>query len=70
MINEPCQMCFLSATYEGTVHDKSVADLAGSTRPHGSYLDQDMGFHFMGLELSGLGGILTRDTVESEAESR
>jgi hypothetical protein len=44
MINETCHICFLSATYEGKVHDKSVADLEGYTLPHGSCLYQDMGF--------------------------
>jgi DDE superfamily endonuclease len=37
-------MCFLSATYEGKAHDKSLADLEGYTFPPGSGLDQDMGF--------------------------
>lgn len=44
MINETCPICFLSATYEGKVHDKSVADLEGYTLPHGRCLYQDMGF--------------------------
>lgn len=44
MINEPWHICFLSATYEGKVQDKSVADLEGYTLPHGSCLYQDMGF--------------------------
>jgi hypothetical protein len=37
-------MCRLSPTYEGKMHDKSIADLTGYTLPHGSCLDQDMGF--------------------------
>jgi hypothetical protein len=44
-------MYFLSATYEGKVHDKSVADLEGYTLPHGSCLYKDMGFQ--GFILSG-----------------
>jgi hypothetical protein len=44
-------MCFLSATYEGKVHDKSVADLEGYSLPHGSCLYQDMGFQ--GFILNG-----------------
>ena len=37
-------MCFLSATYEGKAHEKSLAELEGYPLPHGSCLDQDMGF--------------------------
>jgi hypothetical protein len=44
MIDETCQICFLSATYEGKANDKSLADLEGYTLPHGSGLYQDMGF--------------------------
>jgi hypothetical protein len=44
VINETCHICFLSATYEGKMHDKSVADLEGYTLPHESCLYQDMGF--------------------------
>jgi hypothetical protein len=44
VINEACHICFLSATYEGKMHDKGLADLAGYTLPSGSYLDQDRGF--------------------------
>ena len=52
MINESGHICFLSATYEGKVHDKSVADLAGYSLPHGSCLYQDMGFQ--GFVLNGI----------------
>ena len=52
MINESGHICFLSATYEGKVHDKSVADLAGYSLPHGSCLYQDMGFQ--GFILNGI----------------
>ncbi len=37
-------MCFLSDPYEGKAHEKSLAELAGYTLPHGSCLSQDMGF--------------------------
>jgi hypothetical protein len=52
VINESCHICFLSATYEGKVHDKSVADLAGYSLPDGSCLYQDMGFQ--GFILNGI----------------
>jgi hypothetical protein len=32
VINEACRVCFLSETYEGKAHDKSLADLAGYTK--------------------------------------
>jgi hypothetical protein len=44
MIDETCQICFLSATYEGKANDKILAELEGYRLPHGSYLYQDMGF--------------------------
>jgi hypothetical protein len=44
VIDETCHICFLSATYEGKAHDKSLADLEGYTLPQGSCLYQDMGF--------------------------
>ena len=44
VIDETCHLCFLSATYAGKRHDKSVADLEGYTLPHGSCLYQEMGF--------------------------
>ena len=52
MIDEACHICFLSDTYEGKVHDKILADLAGYTLPPGSYLYQDMGFQ--GFVLAGV----------------
>jgi hypothetical protein len=52
VIDETCHMCFLSATYEGKLHDKSLADLAGYILPSGSYLNQDMGFQ--GFALAGV----------------
>jgi hypothetical protein len=44
VIDETCQICFLSTTYEGKANDKSLADLEGYTFPPGSCLYQDMGF--------------------------
>jgi DDE superfamily endonuclease len=44
VIDESCQIGFLSATYEGKANDKSLADLEGDTFPPGSCLYQDMGF--------------------------
>jgi hypothetical protein len=53
-------MCFLSATYEGQVHDKSVADLAGYSLPPGRCLSQDMGFQ--GLRLNAITSIQPKKT--------
>jgi hypothetical protein len=39
-----CQICFLSATYEGKANDTSLADLEGYRVPPGSCLYQEMGF--------------------------
>jgi DDE superfamily endonuclease len=44
VIEETCQICFLSATYEGKAHDQILAELEGYIFPPGSCLDQDMGF--------------------------
>jgi DDE superfamily endonuclease len=44
VIDETCQICFLSATYEGKANDKSLADLEGYRLPPGSCLYQDLGF--------------------------
>jgi DDE superfamily endonuclease len=44
VIEETCQMSFLSATYEGKAHEKILAELEGYTLPPGSCLSQDMGF--------------------------
>jgi DDE superfamily endonuclease len=52
VIDETCQICFLSATYEGKANDKSLADLEGYTLPPGSCLYQDMGFQ--GFLLAGV----------------
>jgi len=44
VIDETCQICFLSATYEGKANDTILAELEGYRVPPGSSLDQDMGF--------------------------
>ena len=44
VIHETCHICFLSATYAGKAHEKSLAELEGYTLPHGSCLYQDTGF--------------------------
>jgi hypothetical protein len=44
VIDDTCQICFLSATYEGKANDKILAELEGYRLPPGSYLYQDMGF--------------------------
>jgi hypothetical protein len=44
VIDETCQICFLSATYEGKANDKILAELEGYRLPPGSCLYQDMGF--------------------------
>jgi hypothetical protein len=52
VIDETCHICFLSDTYEGTVHDKSLAELAGYALPRGSCLHQERGFQ--GFTLDGI----------------
>jgi hypothetical protein len=52
VIDETCHICFLSDTYKGKAHDKSLADLAGYSLPRGSWLDQDRGFQ--GLTRDGI----------------
>jgi hypothetical protein len=52
VIDEACRVYFLSATFKGNAHDKSLADLAGDTWPAGSCLDQDLGFQ--GFVLAGV----------------
>jgi hypothetical protein len=54
VIDETCQMCFLSATYEGKANDQILAELEGYRLPPGSALYQDMGFQ---------GFILADDTI-------
>jgi DDE superfamily endonuclease len=43
VIDETCQMCFLSPTSEGKANAKILAELEGYTFPPGSSLYQDMG---------------------------
>jgi hypothetical protein len=45
-------MCFLSPTYEGRIHEKTIAELEGYRLPPGSCLYQDMGFQ--GYFLAGV----------------
>jgi hypothetical protein len=52
VIDATCHICFLSDTYEGTVPDKSLAELASYTLPRGSCLYQDRGFQ--GFTLAGI----------------
>jgi hypothetical protein len=52
MIDEACRVCFLSETYAGKAHDKSLAYLVGYTLPVGSCLYQDLGFQ--GVLLDGV----------------
>jgi hypothetical protein len=44
LIDDECQIQFLSATYAGTWHDKAIVDEEGYELPPGSVLYQDMGF--------------------------
>ena len=44
MINTDSKVVFLTASYEGRIHDKRIADMAGYSPPPGSILYQDTGF--------------------------
>jgi hypothetical protein len=69
------QILFLSDTFEGSVHDKAIADSVPYPLPEGSVLYQDLGFQ--GYTISGVtiqqphkkprGGKLTD---EQKAENR
>jgi hypothetical protein len=50
VINETCQVCFLSHTSEGKASDKSLAERARYSLPPESCLDQDKGFEGFCLE--------------------
>jgi hypothetical protein len=50
--DECCQVSFLSDTYEGTRHDKPIADQTAYPLPKGSELLQDLGF--VGFTLEGV----------------
>ena len=73
--DQACQVPFLSDTYEGSCHDKRIADQTAYPLPEGSALRQDLGF--VGFTLDGVaitmphkkprGGELT---VEQKAENR
>lgn len=75
MIDRTVQILFLSATFEGRVHDKRIADYSAYPLPPDSYLLQDLGF--LAFELDGVtllqpvkkprGGVLT---PEEKAHNR
>ena len=50
--DETCQVPFLSDTYEGSRHDKPIADQTPYPLPEGSELLQDLGF--VGFTLNGV----------------
>ena len=50
--DDSCQVAFLSDTYEGSCHDKRVADQTAYPLPEGSELLQDLGF--VGFTLEGV----------------
>jgi hypothetical protein len=52
LIDEACQICFLSATYEGKWHDKRLADEEAYCLPADSSLYQDLGFQ--GFTVAGV----------------
>ena len=75
LINAVMSIVFLSDTYEGSVHDKRIADTTPYPLPAGSHLLQDLGF--LAFKLDGVttltphkkprGGSLTD---EQKAENR
>lgn len=75
LINAVMSIVFLSDTYEGSVHDKRIADTTPYPLPTGSHLLQDLGF--LAFKLEGVttltphkkprGGSLTD---EQKAENR
>ena len=44
LINADSKVVFLTLSYEGRIHDKRIADMAGYSPPPGSVLYQDTGF--------------------------
>ena len=44
LINADSKVVFLTPSYEGRIHDKRIADMAGYSPPPGSVLYQDTGF--------------------------
>jgi len=68
-----CQVPFVSDTYEGSCHDKRIADQTAYPLPEGSELLQDLGF--VGFRLDGVTitmprGTATRRRIDCRAESR
>jgi hypothetical protein len=72
LLAHTCLVLFLSDTYEGSTHDKSIADATPYPLPHESELLDDLGF--LGYELADVqhtrptrkpkGGELTADQKE------
>jgi hypothetical protein len=52
LADDTCRVRFLSDTYEGSTHDKSIADQTPYPLPEGSELLQDLGF--VGFTLAGI----------------
>lgn len=50
LIDESCRILFLTATVEGKMHDKKLADQASYSLPPGSQLAQDTGFQGFTLD--------------------
>ena len=50
LINTALTILFLSETYQGSVHDKRIADSTPYPLPAGSHLLQDLGFQAFTLE--------------------
>ena len=50
MADQSCLVPYLSDTYEGSVHDKPIADQTPYPLPEGSELLQDLGFGGFSLE--------------------
>jgi hypothetical protein len=73
--DEQCQVPFLSDTYEGSRHDKPIADQTPYPLPKGSELLQDLGFG--GFTLEGVAISMPHKkprgdelTIEQKAENR
>jgi hypothetical protein len=55
LVNATLTILFLSDTYEGSAHDKRIADATPYPLPAGSHLLQDLGF--LGFQLDGVSSI-------------
>ena len=55
LVNATLTIVFLSDTYEGSVHDKRIADTTPYPLPSGSHLLQDLGF--LAFRLDGVSSI-------------